>query len=84
MERDEQSVMKGKLEKIQDFLKWIREVLSNTYREPELERILRDLEKVSQDVGIGQSTAYQAAGVSNTDIVSRQMRLADAEIKSVE
>ena len=71
LERDEQSVMKGKLEKIQDFLKWIREVLSNTYREPELERILRDLQKVSQDVGIGQSTAYQAAGVSNTDIISR-------------
>ena len=58
-------------------------MLSSTYREPELERILRDLEKVSQDVGISD-TSYQAAGVTNQDIVAWQMRRANEEINSVE
>ena len=62
-------------------------VLSSTYREPELERILRDLEKVSAEVGLekdGRARALKKAGVTNEDVVARQMHKANEELYKVE
>lgn len=77
----------SKLTKIHEFLKQVHAVLSSTYREPELERILRDLEKVSADVGLekdGKALALKRAGVTNEDVIARQMRKANEEINHVE
>lgn len=44
--------MKEKLAKIHLFLKRVHEILAATHREPELEKILRDLDEIAINVGM--------------------------------
>ena len=83
------STMKVKLESIRAYLKKVHEVLGATHKEPELEKILRDLDQVSENVGLMENgEAVQVArtktGVTNQDLVARQMKTANREIERVE
>jgi len=51
-EEQYKGIMKEKLAKIHLFLKRVHETLAATHREPELEKILRDLDEIAINVGM--------------------------------
>lgn len=64
-------------------------MLKATHKEPELEKILRDMDQIAQNVGLMDNgervmLARKKAGVTNQDLVARQMRVAGKEIEQVE
>ena len=83
------STMKVKLESIREYLRKVHEVLGATHKEPELEKILRDIDQISENVGLmdkGEAVmvARKKTGMTNQDIVARQMKVANREIERVE
>ena len=82
-------VMKEKLSNINAYLKRVHETLSATHREPELEKLLRDLDEIAINVGMienGEQVIFarKKCGVTNQDLVARQMKTARKEIEKVE
>jgi len=68
-------VMKEKLSKINAYLKRVHETLSATHREPELEKLLRDLDEIAINVGMienGEQVIFarKKCGVTNQDLVA--------------
>ena len=68
-------VMKEKLSKINSYLKRVHETLSATHREPELEKLLRDLDEIAINVGMienGEQVIFarKKCGVTNQDLVA--------------
>lgn len=83
------TVMKDKLGKIHEFLKRVHEVLGATHKEPELAKILRDLDQIALNVGMVENgvniqVARKRCGVTNDDLVAKQMRSARQELETVE
>ena len=88
-ENQYKSVIREKLSKIHLFLRKVHETLAATHREPELENILRDLDEIAINVGMienGEQVILnrKKCGVTNQDLVARQMRNARQEIEKVE
>jgi len=69
------STMKAKIEAIREYLRKVQDVLGATHKEPELEKILRDLDQISENVGLMENgeavmVARERTGVSNQDLVA--------------
>lgn len=51
-EENYKQILQDKLSKIHQFLRKVHDTLSATHREPELEKILRDLDEIAINVGM--------------------------------
>ena len=83
------SSISEKLGTIHKYLRKVGDVLKATHKEPELEKILRDMDQIAQNVGMMENgervmVARKKCGVTSQDMVARQMRVAGKEIEKVE
>lgn len=67
----------------------MHQTLTATHREPELEKLLRDIDQIAINVGMIENgeqvvLAWKKCGVTNQDLVARQMWVAWKEIEKVE
>jgi len=68
--------MKEKLSKIHQYLRKVHETLTATHWEPELEKLLRDIDEIAINVGMIENgeqvvLARKKCGVTNQDLVAR-------------
>lgn len=79
-EHNYKSNVEHKLERIHTFMTKVHEVLRSTYKEEELESLLKDLEAVAHRSGI-QQTAFSKD--NDDDRVGRYVQKANKEISGI-
>ena len=80
-ESNYRKLMKEKLSKIHQYIQKVHQTLTATHREPELEKLLRDIDQIAINVGMIENgeqvvLARKKCGVTNQDLVAWQMRVA--------